>query len=224
MTDISLENVIESAIRSRLLDLDVCLPVTIQSYNSTELLADVQPDFDAEFEDGTVIEAPTVKRVPICFPMTSNKAIIFPLEPGDHAVMVCSQRDLDNWKLGLSRQLKDSTIFQLSDGFLIPGVSHKSMLAKHALAPKDSMNMLSKKVFIGDPNASINPELATKGLKQRDLVGILKVILDILNSAIFGSTVPAGGGSASVPIATSDPANSKILLALGKELEELSTQ
>lgn len=218
MTEISLENVIESAIQSRLLDLDICLPVTIKKYDSTELLADVQPDFDTEFLNSDPIEAPIVQRVPVCFPMTSSKAITFPLEPGDKAVLICAQRNLDNWKSSSDRSVKDSNIFQLSNGFLIPGVSHKTMVAKHASAPSKSLNMLSDKLFLGDPNAPVSPLLASKGLKQRDLVGILKVIVDTLNNGLFGV------GTSPAPFKTTDPTNSTILLALGKELEELSTQ
>ena len=113
MTEISLENVIESAIQSRLLDLDICLPVTIKSYHASELLADVHPDFDTEFLNSDPIEAPIVQRVPVCFPMTSNAAITFPLEPGDKGVLICAQRNLDNWKTSFDRSVKDSNIFQL---------------------------------------------------------------------------------------------------------------
>ena len=224
MTELALEHVMASAIQKWALNIDICLPVTIDSYDSKELLANVIPDFDAEFYDGEIVEAPTVQRVPICFPMTSSKAIIFPLEPGDKAVLICSQRNLDNWKQGLSRKLKDATMFQLSDGFLIPGVAHKSMLAKHLLHANDAMNVLSEKLFLGDPNALINPLLASKGLKQRDLVGILKTLIDLLLVAEFGSRIPAGGGSIPTPLTISDPINTPILQAIGKELEELSTQ
>ena len=223
MTELALEHVIQSAIQQSILSLDVCMPVTIAGYNSKELLADVTPDFDVEFYDGTIAEAPTIERAPICFPMSSTRAIIFPLEEGDKAIMVCSQRNLDNWKQGV-RKLKDPTVFQISDAFVIPGVSHKFMLGKHLLHAPDAMNVLSKKLFMGDPNALVNPLLASKGLKQRDLVGILKTLVDILNTANFGSTVVAGGGSLSVPITVSDPANAPILQAIGKELAELSAQ
>ena len=216
MTDIALEHVIQGAIQQWALNIDICLPVEIQSYDSKELLADVNPEFDAEFYDGSIVAAPTIQRVPICFPMTSSKAIIFPLEKGDKAVLVCSQRNLDNWKQGFSRKLKDPTMFQLSDGFLIPGVAHKSMLARHSLHAKDAMNVLSEKLFLGDPNAAINPLLASKGLKQRDLVGILETLVDTINAATFGSTPTA--------LKVSDPINTPILEAIGKELQELSTQ
>jgi hypothetical protein len=98
------------------------------------------------------------------------------------------------------------------------------MLAKHLLHKPDAMNILSDKLFLGDPTAIINPLLASKGLKQRDLVGILAVLVDILSSAKFGSTLPPNGGSQSVPLAVSDPANAPILQAIGKELKELSAQ
>jgi len=216
MPEITLESLIQSAIQDWTLNLDICMPVQIDSFNSDELLAVVTPSFDTEFADGSIIGAPKISGVPVCFPMTSNRAIIFPLEKGDQGVIVCSQRNLDTWKSGLAeRELKDSNMFQLSNAFLIPGVSHISMVSKHLARPKDAMCILSDKLFLGDPNAIVNPLLATKGLKQRDLIGILKVMVDLLASVQYGGT------SSPAPFGGVDPTALSTLQAIGKELEEL---
>jgi len=200
-------DVVRKGVQEAIMDLDVCMPVEIKSYDKVKLQASVLPEFDIELSDGDIIEPKEMKGIPVCFPMSSSSAIIFELKPGDKGVLVVSQRSLDSWKLGITRSLIDSTYFQAGDGFLIPGVSHTKMNTKFLLA-NEGMNVISDKISMGDPNAIINPLLISEGIKSRDVIQILKTFIEIVAQSDYSK------GSFDVKKLTT-------VLAMAKELEKL---
>jgi hypothetical protein len=206
----NIENLVTGAINKFALDLQVCLPVTVKKYYGDEFLADVQPDIDTFFSDGSVIEAPIIKGVPINFPMASGKFITFPLSKGDKGVIIVSQRDLDSWKVGEGRIPADSALYQLSNAFLIPGVSHKSMIKDAKKGPKKAMVINSDKMFIGDVNQKTEVILSAKGTAvagvlgplaptnipsgQLDLLQIMESFLTLMKNCSYGQLAQGGGG------------------------------
>lgn len=186
---IKLSDAISSLIESRLMDLDICLPVEVVKWNKSDLTADVKPEFDSLFFSGDIIEATTILDVPILYPMSSDSAIVYPLKAGDKGVIVVSQRNLDDWKENGSRTPSDSTIFPLGSCFLMAGVTHKNMTKQHSKT-KEAMGIYGKKLFLGDANATPDP---SSTLQSRDLIEMLKVALEQLKTATYPSAVgPAG--------------------------------
>jgi hypothetical protein len=187
MTDFG--EVASAIFQSNMMDLNICLPVEIKKFNKAELLADVRPEFDAGFFDGSVGEAVTIFDVPVLYPMSSDSALVFPLKAGDKGIIVVSQRSIDNWRSNGSRLPDDSDLFPIGSCFLFPGVTHENMAKQHSKA-KDAMGLYGKKVFIGDANAT---PLPASTLKNRDLVEMLEVALSQLKVATYPSAVgPAG--------------------------------
>ncbi len=172
-----------------MMDLNICLPVEVRKFNKSELTADIRPEFDAGFFDGSVVEALTIFDVPILYPMSGDSALVFPLKKGDKGIIIVSQRSIDNWRSNGSRLPSDSDLFPIGSCFLIPGVTHQNMVKQHSKT-KDAMGIYGKKVFIGDANAT---PIATSTLKNRDLVEMLEVALTQLKVAVYPSAVgPAG--------------------------------
>lgn len=186
---LKLSDAVSSLIESRLLDLDVCLPVEIKKWNKSDLTASVKPDFDSHFFGDETIEAPTILDVPILYPMSSDSAIVYPLNVGDKGVIIVSQRNLDDWKENGSRVPPNGSLFPLGSCFLIAGVTHKNMSKQHTNT-KEAMGVYGKKLFLGDANATPDP---SSSLGSRDLVEMLKVALEQLKTATYPSAVgPAG--------------------------------
>lgn len=208
---LNLSTAISSMIESRLLDLDICLPVQINRWNKSELTADVTPEFDVRFFDGETIQAPKILDVPILYPMTSDSAIIYPLKKGDKGVIIVSQRNLDNWKVNGARTPEDSTCFPIGSCFLIAGVTHKNMVANH-LRAKEAMGVYGKKLFLGDANAIPN---VNSTLSSRDVVESLIAICDNLLTATYPTATGPTGAMA--------PPASTIIEAIKGELEELKS-
>jgi len=202
-----IDDVIRKSMQEAILDLDVCMPVEIKSYDPLTLQASVMIEFDIELSDGEVITPEVLQDIPVCFPMSSSSAIIFELQPGDKGVLVVSQRSLDAWKAGIDRTLIDSTYFQAGDGFLIPGVSHRKMNSKF-LTAKEGMNVIGEKISIGDPNAIVSSLVLLEGVKSRDVVQILKTFIDIVYQGDYSK-------------GTFDAKKIKTVKALSTELEAL---
>ncbi len=184
MTDFG--EVANAVFQTNMMDLNICLPVEIKKFNKSELLADVRPEFDAGFFDGSVGEAVTIFDVPILYPMSSDSALVFPLKKGDKGVIIVSQRSIDNWRSNGSRLPDDSDLFPIGSCFLLPGVTHENMAKQHSKA-KDAMGLYGKKIFVGDANAT--PALAST-LKNRDLIEMMEVAITQMTTATY--TVSGG--------------------------------
>ena len=219
MADVDLDDVIQNALNKFELELNVCMPVTVISYDKKLMQAEVIPDFDVELTDGTIIDAIEITEVPVCFPISSKRGMIWPIEPGDKGVCIFSQRSLENWKVDL-RTLADHNTYQLSDALLIPGVTHPKMVLPPLPAGKASnlykgLSVFSDKFFLGDINAVPNPQLAPLGIKDRNLFALLNLLVKLL---IDPATLYGG---AATPGPMSGP-NVAFIQAIAMEIKEMT--
>lgn len=92
--------VVRSIIDSVLLDLNVCLPAKIVSYDKDTQYADVEIQLQQKFGDGSLVSYAVIPKVPVKHPRSNagHAFIHMPIKPGDDVVLVFSQRSLDNWK------------------------------------------------------------------------------------------------------------------------------
>lgn len=207
-----LSQFVSSAIQAKLMDLDICFPVTIKSWNKVTLTADVETDIATSFYDGTVLDPLRIANVPICYPMSNESAIIFPLKAGDKAICICAQRNLDNWKVDGDSVPPDSTMFEPGASLLIPGVSHQSMLLNYLRVGNEGNHFIGKKVFLGDLSAIPNP-IST--MSKRDLVDAL----DKLITALLTATYPTSMG----PTGPMAPPAKTTIEAIQSEIQALLT-
>lgn len=184
-----LSTAIQSVIISNLYNLDICFPGSIEKWDKENLTADVLPSFDSSFFDGTVIEAQKLLDLPICYPMSSDGAIVFPLKKGDPCMLVVSQRNLDNWKAGGERVPGDSSLFPIGSAVVLPGVAHTSVTKNYSQI-RNAMGIYGKKIFIGDSNAS--PDVAST-LGHRDLIEAFRVLCEQLLVATYPTAMGPTG-------------------------------
>jgi hypothetical protein len=125
--DITLPELLNQAIDSRLADVNVCLPGIVESYDRTKQTAKIQPALKRKYLDGRVVNLPIINNVPIVFPRSSSHHIHFDLKKGDYVTLIFSQRSLDSWKeSGGLVSPNDPRRFNLSDAYGIPGGFPKS--------------------------------------------------------------------------------------------------
>lgn len=83
-----------------MLNLNVCLPGKIVSYNAENQYADVQIQLLKKYTDFSTEPHPVIPNVPVRHPRAAggNAFIHMPVAVGDDVLLVFSQRSLDNWK------------------------------------------------------------------------------------------------------------------------------
>jgi len=120
--DVSLSELLDIAIKSKINDMHFCLPAVVQSYDRSKQKCSVQPALKRKYEDGSIVNLPIINNVPVVFPRAKDKFIHFDLEKGDYVTLVFSERSIDRWKAkGGVVQPDDVRRSHLSDAYAIPG-------------------------------------------------------------------------------------------------------
>lgn len=123
MSTPSLNEVISTAIETRLLDLHTAMPGQIVSYNSANQSCVVQPCIKKKYEDGTIVNIPQITNVPVVFPRAGKAFISLPLKAGDYVLIIFSERAMDLFSnLGGVQDPKDPRKHHITDAIVIPGV------------------------------------------------------------------------------------------------------
>lgn len=128
-------DVIRAALEHRLAGLHVCLPGEVVSYDVTKQSADIKLSLKNIIESETgeeALEYPVIPDVPICFPRAGAWFIHFPISPGDHMLVLFSERSIDQFRsLGGTQDPLDLRKHDLSDAVALPAslVPDASVLA-----------------------------------------------------------------------------------------------
>ena len=117
----------DNLIQKASFDIRCCIPGIIQSYNSENNTAEIQPAIREEVvnEDNSVsyVNLPLLINVPIIFPSTKLGGVRFTLEQGDECLVVFSDLSYDNfWTSGNVQNPIEVRRHDLSDGIAIPCV------------------------------------------------------------------------------------------------------
>lgn len=123
--DPSLEEVIDSHVKTAMERLRVAMPALVESYDPATRLASVVPQLQRPTfpADGTTewISLPRVNNVPVLMPYAAGRLIKLPVQPKDIVLLVFCDFSLDRWKGGA--------------GATDPqGVVQPSLLAAHRVA------------------------------------------------------------------------------------------
>lgn len=119
-------DVIRATIDTVLMDLNVCLPAKIKTYDKDTQYADVEIQLFTAYIDGTLVPLPVIPNVPVKWPRANGGAafIHMPLVPGDDVILVFSQRSLDNWKTtGGMSDPNDPRKHHITDAYALVGGS-----------------------------------------------------------------------------------------------------
>lgn len=117
----TLEQLLDQAIDSALIDMHTCMPGIVESYDATKQTVNVRPAIKRKYDDGTLVERPLIPDVPVYFPKGGGFSITHPIKKNDDVLLIFSERSLERWKneAGVVDP-RDSRKFHLSDAFCFP--------------------------------------------------------------------------------------------------------
>lgn len=123
----TLAQLIQDAVRTGILDINVCLPARIETYDAELQKANVMPLLKKKYVDQDEPTAlPVISNVPVQWYSANDGAafIHLPLIIGDLGMIVFSQRSLDIWLSGEGEIINpnDPRMCDISDAIFIAGV------------------------------------------------------------------------------------------------------
>lgn len=222
----NIEQLLETAIDSALVDLHTCLPGSIISFDSVAQTVHAQVQIRRVHVDKNGIEStvavPVLVDVPILFPKCAGFSITLPVKPGDNCLIFFSERDIDNWhNSGSLSNPRTRRKFDFSDGFCFPGVSttnnrvsnynsddleirNDDSSAKIVLKLNGDIEISNAtKIDINTPELNINAK--TKITGDSEITGKLDATGEIKSGSISVTThthpgVQAGGDNTGQPV------------------------
>jgi len=176
LEDKTLEEVIKNAIDSRLMEVHISLPASVETFDRVKGSCTVRPLIKRQLIDGSDFELPVIVDVPVCWQTSGDFQVTFPLTKGDTGMLIFSERSLDTWKVsGGCQNPKDFRKHDLTDAQFSPGLRPFSdppevLDGKLLVKAKDSRMTLSTdgKVALG--------KLGTELLQQiEDFIALVEV-------------------------------------------------
>lgn len=192
----TLAEVISGAIDGKLLDVHTALPGRVKSYDRTKQVADVIPAIRGviftEDDESVLEDLPVIPNVPVGWLRGGGYSLQFPLNPGDHVLLVFSEAATGQWRsTGQPSEPGDLRRHDLSYPFAIP-----------CCAP-DAQALTA----IGADEAVLDgPTTVRLGGSAAEALAIASKVTDALNqlkSAINGWTPVAMDGGAALKTALS---------------------
>lgn len=157
----SYDAAVGAAIRGSLAGVWTALPGVISSFNAELQTAEVQPTVQCEVtgQDGKVTLAtiPLLLDCPVQFPRGGNTVATFPVTAGDECLVVFASRCIDAWwQNGGVQPQAELRMHDLSDGFVIVGVSSKPSVIENLSTTAAELRSLD-----GETVISLDPEAQT---------------------------------------------------------------
>ena len=97
------------------------LPGIVQSFDSSTQTAEILPAIHDRLRDGTVVELPLLRDVPVFFPGGRSSAMTYPVSQGDECLVIFSDACIDEWYAGTDPTESSSRRHDLSDAFAFVG-------------------------------------------------------------------------------------------------------
>jgi len=211
----TLAEVIDKAIRAKLLNLHVALPARVESYNKDRQEAEVIPLLSVKYKsDNKTVNFPKIPGVPVQHPSANGgKTFIhLPIKKGDLGALIFCDRSIDKWKAGKGQIVspEDPRHHSLSDAFFIPGVlPFKQAIQGLSGDDLEIANDLMKITLYPDGKVSI------EGTSE-ELIAVLSDFFQHVQDSTMVTTCPAGAGTGQM-----DPATKTILASDKTKLDTL---
>jgi hypothetical protein len=110
-------------IDDRLRRVNTCIPGKIKSYDASKREAEIEPQIDDTYADGSVVQMPVLTGVPVVQQTTAGGGLVLPVAAGDGVLVLFSQRSLDRWaKTGNRGVSGDVRMHAMSDAIAIVGL------------------------------------------------------------------------------------------------------
>ena len=117
----SLDGILKMEKKSIFIELNVCLPATVVSYNSADNTVDLQPAIQAVLKDNSFVSLPQIFDIPVLELGGKGLSIKIPLQAGDTGIVIFCDRDISLFKQE-KKNTQPNTLrkHDLSDGIFIP--------------------------------------------------------------------------------------------------------
>ena len=174
----TLEELIQIAIESYLVNMNTSMPGKIVSYDKDTQKAEVQPLFVMTFSGDVKLDIPIISNVPVVFPRTKDAYIHFPIAKDDPCLLVFNQRSLDTWKASdgiVTVDPDDDRKFDFTDCVAFPGLSSDSA----AFTPENNTDVI---MVNKDGKMCISPE--GKFAMSNGTVELFSLMIDLWDEMI----------------------------------------
>jgi Phage protein Gp138 N-terminal domain len=162
--------------------IHTCIPCKVVAIENARV--DVQPVFkdtkiglgrEILLETGEYVkvedyEYAIIQNCPIVALINSNCRITLPISVGDEGLLLISERDINNWKDGISDTLDSLRKFNINDGFFIPFINQT---ITNYTTDAIEINYKGKKIKISDSLIEITGD--TKITGKLDVIGNTKI-------------------------------------------------
>jgi len=200
-----LTDLILAAIRANQVELNTCMPGTVEEYDSETQKATIRFAFKRLRADTKeLVSRALVDDVPIVFPRIGGRGIVFPIAKGDPVMIIFSQRSLDTW-LGSGGEidLKDTRLHNINDAIAVPGLDHVPIDPKPVA---DATELRGDKILIGNTSTSNEPMVLGTELNT-NLSDLISAIEDLIALITTGQAL----GTAADPVSGPLPVTSTIV-------------
>ncbi len=119
----TLAKTIKQSNEAAALNLKVAMPGEVIKYDRKKMLADVQPQFNRKYKDGSVVEMPIIYNVPVAHPRAGTAYIHMPIKKGDNVLLVFADRSMEKWLTsGGKVDPEDVRNHHIADAIAYPGL------------------------------------------------------------------------------------------------------
>lgn len=188
MDKVTLQDVLLTALESRVSKMHTALPGKIEKYDYETQKASVKPLIKKAYLDKKIESLPVIVNVPVIFPRSKDFSFTYPLNEGDLVLLVFSERSLELYlKDGGEQEPGDRRKFDLSDAIAIPGlypfseeskaqnntdVLVKFKEAEFKIKPDGKFYIKGDMVVTGEITATVDVKAAGKSLKTHVHSGV----------------------------------------------------
>lgn len=182
------------AIESRLGDVYTALPGRVESYDAASQTADVAPTVRRAVPTGPetppkLEDIPVIPNVPILFPRGGAFSVTWPLEKGDHVLLVVMTYAFAQWrKSGKTADPGDLRLHHVNNAVAIPILAPNGGAVPEAQASANSFTIVGPLLTLGAADASDFAALASK----------VDANFNMVKTAISGATPTSGDGGAAL--------------------------
>ena len=130
MTDTELVSLsladLRALIREVLASMHCCAVGFIQSFDPYTQTATIRPAMRSRGKDGSDIQPPLLRDVPVFFPGGKSSAMTYPISPGDECLVIFNDFCIDGWfETGTATQPPSGRMHDWSDAFAFVGFRSK---------------------------------------------------------------------------------------------------
>ena len=196
----NLLDVINLAIREKLVDTRTACPAIVEKYDHNKQRVRVRLSINRGYQqykfDDIILE-----DVPAVFPRHENAGLSYPIKKGDQVMLLFTDRDLAQWKKsGAGFCPRSNELHPLSGAVAIAGLYPNDKPFKQK---KEATELVGKQMFVGDVDAPLITLTTVPGTIPVDLVSILNYVVELIGQL---------GTSVGVTTITNDAANIKLAL------------